>query len=246
MLRCVIVDDEPLAVQLLENYVRRTDFLTLAGSWNDPVKALAQIRELRPELVFLDIQMPDLDGLELAAMIPEGTRVVFATAFKEYAFESYNVEALDFLLKPIRYQKFLEAAQKAQKWFALRDAATAPVRAAGVDGEHGSIFIKTDGELVKLRLDEVLYIEGMKDYVMVHLQREQKPLITHLSMKAAEGLLQGKGAFMRVHRSFIVNLDRIDSVSAGNDISINGKLIHVSDGYADEFESYISKKLFQQ
>ena len=123
MLRCVIVDDEPLAVKMLESYVMKTEFLKLVGSWNDPLEALKFIQENKPELAFFDIQMPDLDGLELAAMIPSETKVVFATAFKEYAFDSYGVDALDFLLKPIRYQKFLEAAVKARDWFEMKRAA---------------------------------------------------------------------------------------------------------------------------
>ena len=127
-LRTIIVDDEPLAVKMLEGYVARTPSLTLAGSFNDPVQALSEIRALAPEIVFLDIQMPDLDGMELSRMLPPDTRVIFTTAFKQYAFESYEVSALDFLLKPIRYQKFLEAVQKAQEWFQLKEAAAQPAQ----------------------------------------------------------------------------------------------------------------------
>ena len=233
-LRCIVVDDEPLAVKMLEGFVERTPFLELAGSFNDPVLALSEIRSLAPELVFLDIQMPDLDGMELSRMLPEGTRVVFTTAFKQYAFESYEVSALDFLLKPIRYQKFLEAAQKAQEWFALKEAAPAPA------AEKSSAFIKVDGVLRKVDFADILYVEGMKDYVMFHLSSQRQPLVTHLTMKAAEEMLP-RDRFMRIHRSFIVNLEQIKSVSAQGDLKVGDALIHVSEGYKDAFDAYLTE-----
>lgn len=240
MLKCAIVDDEPLAVKMLENYVEKTDFLTLAGSWNDSVEALKSIQDIKPELVFLDIQMPDLDGLELARMIPDGTRVVFATAFKEYAFDSYEVDALDFLLKPIRYQKFLEAANKAHEWFKMKEAAE-----KASSSKDGSVFIKTDRELVKLDMDDILYIEGMKDYVMIHTVSQDHPLVTHLTMKAAEDLLPSE-SFMRVHRSYIVNLSKIDSVNVDGDICIGDAIVRVSEAYAGIFNDFISKRLLSK
>lgn len=239
MLRCVIVDDEPLAVKLLENYVEKTDFLSLAGSWNDPVEALKFISENKPELAFFDIQMPDLDGLELAGMIPSETRVVFASAFKEYAFDSYGVDALDFLLKPVRYQKFLEAALKAREWFELKNAAN-----KNISGDEG-IFIKAEGEFIKLNLNDILYLEGMKDYVRVYAESMKQPLVTHLTMKAAEELLPPE-RFMRVHRSYIVNLSRIESVSSDGDISIGDAFIPVSDAYSKSLNAFISRTLLSK
>lgn len=233
-LRCIVVDDEPLAVKMLEGFVERTPFLELAGSYNDPVLALSEIRAQAPELVFLDIQMPDLDGMELSRMLPAETRVVFTTAFKQYAFESYEVSALDFLLKPIRYQKFLEAAQKAQEWFALKDAASS----SAVPEEKTSAFIKVDGVLRKVEFADILYVEGMRDYVMFHLSSARQPLVTHLTMKAVEDLLPSK-SFVRIHRSFIVNGTRIDSISAQGDIKVGGALLHVSEGYRDAFETFL-------
>lgn len=228
-LRCIVVDDEPLAVKMLEGFVERTPFLELAGSYNDPVLALSEIRSKAPEIVFLDIQMPDLDGMELSRMLPEGTRVIFTTAFKQYAFESYEVSALDFLLKPIRYQKFLEAAQKAQDWFAMKEASQ-----AAAAPEKTSVFIKADGVLRKVDFSDLLYVEGMKDYLMFHLRSQRQPLVTHLTMKAAEDMLP-QDRFMRIHRSFIVNLEQITSVSAQGDIKVGDALLHVSEGYKDAF-----------
>ncbi|MCR4845098.1 MAG: LytTR family DNA-binding domain-containing protein [Bacteroidales bacterium] len=232
-LRCIVVDDEPLAVKMLEGYIGRTPDLELLASFNDPVLALGEIRSLSPELVFLDIQMPDLDGMELSRMLPDGTRVIFTTAFKQYAFESYEVSALDFLLKPIRYQKFLEAVQKGREWFSLKDSA-----AAAAQPEKDWVYLKADGVLRKVEYADILYVEGMKDYLMVHLRSQRQPLVTHLTMKAAEDILPGE-SFMRIHRSFIVNLSQITSVSAQGDLKVGDTLLHVSEGYREAFDAYL-------
>ena len=243
-LNCMVVDDEPLAVKMLENFISRTSFLSLQASFTDPVAALEAIREQRPQLVFLDIQMPDLDGMELSRMLPEGTRVIFTTAFKDYAFDSYEVRALDFLLKPIRYQKFLEAAEKAQEWFELVDGAASVESGAGGGDRQDSIFVKTDGQLRKIAFSDIRYIEGMKDYVLLHLCSERRPVVTHITMKAVEELLPAD-TFMRVHRSYIVALDKIDSIGGSYDISIGDALIHVSDAYKSSFEEYLSQRMLR-
>ncbi len=240
-LRCIVVDDEPLAVRMIENYIARTPFLTLEASFTDPVQALSEIRSRRPELVFMDIQMPDLSGLELSHMVPEGTRIIFTTAFKQYAFESYEVSAVDFLLKPVRYQKFLEAAEKAQRLFGLVEAVAAATQPLPpVPPADKSIFIKTDAGMQKVFLRDILYFEGMKDYVRIHLS-EGQTLLTHITMKALEDLLPADG-FMRVHRSYIVALDRIDTVSAGGDISIGEAFIHVSESFKPAFDTWLQAR----
>ena len=235
LLRCIVVDDEPLAVKMLEGFIARTPGLELAASYNDPVQALAGIRDLAPELVFLDIQMPDLNGMELSRMLPPQTRIIFTTAFKQYAFESYEVSALDFLLKPIRYQKFVEAVQKAQEWFALKQAAE---QTPGAEAGKSAIFLKVDGAFTRIPLADILYVEGMKDYVLFHLTSQKQPLVTHLTMKAAEELLPAD-RFMRIHRSYIVSLEHIDSVTPAGDIKIGTGLLHVADAYKDAFMSRI-------
>ena len=234
-LRCFVVDDEPLAVKMLENFIERTPFLELAGSFTDPVLALSEIRTQAPQLVFLDIQMPDLSGMELSRMIPDGTRIIFTTAFKQYAFESYEVSALDFLLKPIRYQKFLEAAEKAREWFTLKEAASAAPTSA--PEAKSSTFFKVDGALRKVEYDDILFVEGMKDYVMVYLASQRQPLVTHVTMKAMEEMLPA--GFMRIHRSFIVALDKVSSVTATGDVKVGDRLLHVSDAYRDAFDTYL-------
>ena len=235
-LRCFVVDDEPLAVKMLENFIARTPFLELAASFTDPVLALSEMRTQVPDLVFLDIQMPDLSGMELSRMVPAGTRIIFTTAFKQYAFESYEVSALDFLLKPIRYQKFLEAAEKAREWFALKEAATAS--AVPAPETKTSTFFKVDGALRKVEFDDILFVEGMKDYVMVFLASQKQPLVTHVTMKGMEEMLP-EGQFMRIHRSFIVALDKVSSVSPTGDVKVGDRLLHVSDAYREAFDAYL-------
>jgi DNA-binding LytR/AlgR family response regulator len=181
--------------------------------------------------------MPDLDGLELSRMLPPETRIIFTTAFKQYAFDSYEVSALDFLLKPIRYQKFLEAAEKAREWFALKEAASASAPSASA--EKSSIFLKVDGVLQKVELSDIQYVEGMKDYVMFHLASARQPLVTHLTMKAAEDMLPPE-RFMRIHRSFIIGLSHIASVTPQADVKVGDALLHVSEGYRPAFDAYLA------
>ncbi len=245
-LRCMVVDDEPLAVKMLENFISKTSFLSLEASFTDPVAALDAIRTRQPQLVFLDIQMPDLNGMELSRMVPEGTRIIFTTAFKDYAFDSYEVSALDFLLKPIRYQKFLEAAEKARRWFELLESveSAAEQPAGSASAQQDSIFVKSEGQLRKVAFSDIRYVEGMKDYVLLHLCSEKRPLVTHITMKAVEDLLPA-GVFMRVHRSYIVALDKIESIGGSYDISIGDTLIHVSDAYKPAFEQYLSQRMLR-
>lgn len=244
-LSCIIVDDEPLAVRLLESYVSKTPFLKLSGSFTDSVEAINALKEQQPDLLFLDIQMPDLNGMELASMVPSETRVIFTTAFKEYAFESYEVNALDFLLKPIRYNKFLAAAEKARNWYELKSQASAPAAAPAeqqspavqADGNRDSVFLRIDGELRQVSFDDILYVSGMKDYVVFYLEGNRK-LVTHLTMKAVEDMLP-TASFLRVHRSYIVALRKIRSIDRNSCIYIGKEVIHVTDAYKEVFKQYL-------
>lgn len=239
-LRCIVVDDEPLAVRMLENFISRTPGLALEASFTDSVQALSVISEKRPDLVFLDIQMPDLNGLELSRMLKDPTRVVFTTAFRQYAFESYEVSALDFLLKPIRYQKFLEAIEKTRRWFDMKDAAEAQAQApAAVEDDF--VFLKADRTLHKIPFGDILYVLGMKDYVCVYIAGRKEPLVTHSTMRGMEELLPSP-RFMRVHKSYIVNVDKIESITSGSDLLVAGELIHVSDAYREAFDSFVRSR----
>ena len=232
-LSCIIVDDEPLAVKLLESFVNKTPDLELLGSYTDSVEAINAVRNLQPNLLFLDIQMPDLNGLQLAHMLPDGTRIVFTTAFKEYAFDSYEVKALDFLLKPIQYNKFFAAVEKAKEWFS--------VYSLKYKDDNSTIFLKVDGEYRQIAVSNILYVCGMKDYVMFYLDSQPKPLITHLTMKSVEDMLPSQ-QFMRVHRSYIVALDKIRKVDRYDCIYIGNEIIHVTEAYLSAFHQYFASK----
>ena len=235
-IRCMVIDDEPLAVEMVKNFILRTPFLELVDSYTDAVEALTAVRSNAADLLFLDINMPDLDGLSLAAMVPESTRIIFTTAFKEYAFDSYGVNALDFLLKPINYARFLKSAEKARQWFEMssnrQNAESTP------EMKRNTLFLRIDGELKQININQILYISGLKNYVMFYMEDLQRPLVTHLTMKAVEDMLPAND-FMRVHRSYIVALHKISSVDRNNTIHIGKEYIHVSDSYLENFSKYI-------
>lgn len=232
-LSCIIVDDEPLAVKLLESFVNKTPDLELLGSYTDSVEAINAVRNLQPNLLFLDIQMPDLNGMQLAHMLPDGTRIVFTTAFKEYAFDSYEVKALDFLLKPIQYNKFFAAVEKAKEWFSIYSLK--------YKDDNSTIFLKVDGEYRQIAVSNILYVCGMKDYVMFYLDSQPQPLITHLTMKSVEDMLPSQ-QFMRVHRSYIVAHDKIRKVDRNDCIYIGNEIIHVTEAYLSAFHQYFASK----
>ena len=247
-LTCIIVDDEPLAVRLLESFVNKTPDLQLAGSFTDSVEAINVIKELKPDLLFLDIQMPDMSGMELAHVVPAETKIIFSTAFKEYAYESYEVSALDFLLKPIRYNKFISAVEKARQWFGhklnnqnnqnnlnIQNTQKEP------HGKQETVFLRVEGEFRQVALSKIIYVCGMKDYVMFYLSDEKRPLITHLTMKSVEDMLPST-LFMRISRSYIVALDKIKSVDRNECVYIGDEIIKVTDAYHEKFISYLNSR----
>ena len=241
---CMIVDDEPLAVKLLETFVGRTADLELKGSFTDSIEALDVLAREPVDLLFLDIQMPDLNGMELAhAIDTERTRVIFTTAFKDYAFESYEVNALDFLLKPIRYIKFQAAVEKARNYFAMKESAnTAATQSSQPSSkEDDFIFLRADGELHQIALARILYVEGMKDYLKFFIEGERKPIITHMTMTAAEEMLPEAG-FMRINRSYIVSLSHIRSIDRNDCVYIGEQIIRVTEAYKEQFNQYITKR----
>jgi len=236
-LTCMIVDDEPLAVRLLESYVEKTPELKQLASYTDSITAINAIKEQKPDLLFLDIQMPNIDGMELAHSLPAETRVIFTTAFKEYAFESYEVNALDFLLKPIRYNKFLGSIEKARKLIDVQQTASQPKQ------QPNTVFIRVDGEWRNITVDQIIYVNGMKDYVMFYLDGEKKPLISHLTMKAVEEMLPSD-KFLRIHRSYIVAVDKIQKVDRNDCVYIGEEIIHIPDGYLQTFRKFLDTRSF--
>ncbi len=233
ILQCVIIDDEPLALSLLESYVKKTPFLQLAGAYPNAVKAMDDLPGKEVDLMFLDIQMPDLNGLEFSKMVSPSTRIIFTTAFGQYALEGYKVNALDYLLKPISYPDFLQAANKGLQWFELMQQ---PPKTE----EMQSIFIKSEYKLVQIELKNILYVEGLKDYVKVYEEGNPKPILSLMSMKAMENLLPSS-RFIRVHRSFIVQKDKIRIIDRGR-IVFGKTYIPVSDSYKQAFQDFLDKR----
>jgi DNA-binding LytR/AlgR family response regulator len=243
-LNCIAVDDEPLALGLVSKFIEQTPFLSLAGKYASGVDALKAIHTEKIDLIFLDIQMPDLNGMELARVLDRGTgkpRVIFTTAYNQFAFEGYKVDALDYLLKPFNYQEFLRAAQKALHYFDLLNRPATPTPAV-IDAERADenyLFLKVEYQLVRIALDEILYIESLKDYVRVELKSPGKAILSLTNLKTLQEKLPPK-RFMRVHRSFIVSLDQITSMTK-NSVQVGNKLITIGDQYKDAFAQFVGK-----
>lgn len=231
ILRCAIVDDEPLALGLLESYVNKTPFLQLSGKYSSAVQAMKELPGEEVELLFLDIQMPELNGLEFSKMVNPRTRIVFTTAFGQYAIDGYRVNALDYLLKPISYVDFLQAANKALQWYELVQQKP---------DEIDSIFVKSDYKLVQVELKKILYIEGLKDYIKIYTEDATKPILSLMSMKSMEELLP-TSRFIRVHRSYIVQKDKIRIIDRGR-IVFDKTYIPISDSYKQVFQTYLDER----
>ena len=234
-LRCAIIDDEPLALNLMESYVKKTPFLILCGKYNSAAAALNEIEEKNIELLFLDIQMPDLNGLEFSKMLQRETRVIFTTAFDQYAIEGFKVNAIDYLLKPIKYDEFLTAANKALQWFMLKKQP----QATETTFDNDFIYVKSDYKLKQIKLSDILYIEGLKDYLKIYIENESKPILSLISMKSMEDRLPSP-RFLRVHRSYIVQTSKITIIEKGQ-IIFGKTRIPISDSYKDEIFNYINR-----
>lgn len=235
-LNCFIIDDEPLALGLLEMYASKTPFLKLTGKFSSAVAAMESVLATPPDVIFLDIQMAGLNGMEFARLVPEKTRIIFTTAFEKYALESYKVNALEYLLKPFNYSDFLQAANKALQWQQINEKATTEKGINSTD----CIYVKSTYRLIQIQLNKILYIEGLKDYLKIYHEDETQPIVSHITMKAMEEMLPGN-LFMRVHRSFIVQKDKIKVVEH-NRIVFGKTYIPVSDTYKDIFQEFLDKR----
>ncbi|MFI3331217.1 MAG: LytTR family DNA-binding domain-containing protein [Rikenellaceae bacterium] len=227
-LKTIVIDDEPLALGLIESYVSKTPFLEQTASFSSAIEAVHSQELKQADLIFLDIQMPTLNGLEFSKMIDAKTRIIFTTAFHEYALDSYKVNALDYLLKPISYMDFLSSANKALDWFTLLKNSSE---------EKNFIYVKSDYKLLRIELDELLYVEGMKDYVKFYVEGTPKPIISLMNLKKAMELLSEED-FIRVSRSFIVRKDKIKVVERAR-IIIGDQAISIGDAYKEEFKKFI-------
>ena len=228
---CAIIDDEPLAAGLLESYAKKTPYLNLVGTYNSAIMAMKDLRENPVQLLFLDIQMPELSGIEFAKILPKDTKVIFTTAFPQYAIEGYKVSALDYLMKPISYDDFLKSTDKALEWFSV-------ALKQDVYRRDRFMFVKSDYKLQRICLDDILYIEGLKDYVRFYLKNGEK-VMSLMSMKKLEEYLP-KPEFLRTHRSYIVHMSETPLVDRFR-IVFGDAYIPVSDNYKEDVQNYFDQ-----
>jgi two-component system LytT family response regulator len=240
MIRCLIVDDEPLALHILEDYISKVPFMELIKSTINPIEALTLVQDGNIDLVFLDVQMPELTGIQFLRIANGKTKVILTTAYPQYALEGYELDVVDYLLKPIAFDRFFKAAQKAQGIIQPSKAAAPEVQVQQQQHDFLSdfIFVKSEHKIQKVYLHQILFIEGLKDYISIFTTAER--IITLQNMKKMEDTLPDKH-FIRVHKSYIVALNKIDS-SERSRIRIGDKIIPVGDTYRDEFFKIIDGK----
>ena len=231
MIKCIAIDDEPLALRQITEYIKNTPFLELTGTFDNAIEALTYLNENEVDLMFVDIQMPGLNGLDLVKSLKHRPEVVFITAYSEYAIDGFKLDALDYLLKPLDYSSFLKAANKALSSFKQKNNADEKLNSTL---QH--IFIKSEYKIIRIELDKIRYIEGNRGYLRFFLENS-KPVMTLLSMKKIEEKLPAS-KFIRVHRSYIVNLDKITMIERAQIIFDNVR-IPVSDQYKEQLQKYI-------
>lgn len=234
MLTVIAIDDEPLALQLITDYIQKTPGLLLAGKFENPLEAARFTGKNNIDIVFTDIQMPGLTGIEFTRSIVHGPVVIFTTAFDKYAIEGFKLDVADYLLKPFTYEEFLTSVQKAERM--IRSAAK-PADDVSPDNEF--LFLKSDYKIKRINFQSILYIEGLKEYVRVYTIHSDKPVLSLSSLKILEKKLPA-GRFMRVHRSFIVNLEKIETIDRSR-IVFGKTYIPIGDQYRDRFQEFLNK-----
>ncbi len=238
-LRTIVIDDEPLAAMLLEGYVEKTPFLELIATFSTAVEAMNSEQIASADLLLLDIQMPMLTGLEFSKMVDPRTRIIFTTAFNQYAIDSYKVNALDYLLKPISYADFLGAAQKAVDWFDLKSQAQASQVEVPITPHESidSIYVKSEYKLLRIELSKLIYVEGLKDYVKFQVEGEDRQILSLMNIKRVEEILP-QNQFIRVHRSFIVRKDKIRVIERSR-IVFGSEVIPIGENYKSTLQEYL-------
>jgi DNA-binding LytR/AlgR family response regulator len=233
-IRCIAIDDEAPALTLMENFAGKIPFLKMEATFTNPSRALEYIQAEQPELVFLDINMPDIKGTEFAKSLPTGTLFIFCTAYNEFAVEGFELKALDYLVKPFSFERFLAAVCQAQEQLMLRQKS-----AEGAD-VNDFIFIRSEYSQVKLKIADIQFVEGLKDYIKVYSTGNPKPLLSLQSLRSLEEILP-MNKFCRVHRSFIVNLDFVDSIQR-NIVNIGNREIPIGSQFKEDLTRIIDRK----
>ena len=231
IITCAIIDDEPLAAGLLESYVKKTPYLSLQGTYNSAIQAMKNLREDPVQLLFLDVQMPELSGLEFSKVLPKSIKVIFTTAFSQYALDGFKANALDYLLKPISYEDFLKSTDKAYEWFSI-------CMKQDVYKRDRFMLVKSDYKLLRVGLDDILYIEGEKDYVSFVMKNGEK-VMSLMSMKKLDDFLP-KPEFLRTHRSYIVHMPEVQLVDRFR-IVFGDVYVPISENYKEEVLAYLNQ-----
>src|SRR5687768_12960628 len=238
MIKCLAVDDEALSLDLLEDNIRQVPFLQLVKRCRNAYEAMDVLRQESIDLIFLDIQMPGVTGTQFLQSLTHKPVVIFITAFKKYALEGFELDVLDYLVKPVTFERFLRAVNKAADFCTLKkQGAQAPV----AQSTNDYVFVNVEYSLVKIALQEITHIESLSDYIKIYLQQNDKPVITKLPMKSLADKLP-PARFVRVHKSFMIALDKISSIRK-NRVYINTHIIPISDFYKEELLKAISHKL---
>jgi len=234
MISVIAIDDEPLALKLITGYIEKTPVLKLLGKFENPLEAARFLAENQVDLIFTDIHMPDLSGIEFTRAMEKGPKVIFTTAYDKYALEGYKLDIVDYLLKPFSYEEFLRSVQKVSRLTRLEKSS-----ATSIEANDEFLFLKSDYKIRRINFNDILYVEGLKDYVKVFITNAPKPILSLSSLKLLEGKLPGD-KFMRVHRSYIVNLGKIDTIERSR--IVFGKIyIPVGDQYKDKFQEYLDR-----
>ncbi|MGZ8557339.1 MAG: LytR/AlgR family response regulator transcription factor [Chitinophagaceae bacterium] len=236
MLNCIIIDDEPLARKGLKEYINDIDFLNLAGEFDNPLKAMELISRAEVHLLFLDIQMPKITGIDFFKTLPNAPPVIFTTAYPQYALEGFELNALDYLVKPISFDRFFKAVLKAKEYYEVREKNTADAATSS----HGYFFIKAENKLVKIFLDDILFAEALQNYVVIHTK--DKKYLTYLTFKSVEEYLPAD-RFIKTHKSFIISAGKTESIE-GNNIRIGSHDIPISRNLKEEVMEKLLKGKF--
>lgn len=233
MMRCIAVDDESLALDLLEDNIRKVPFLTLVQRCKNAFEAHEAVMKENVDLMFLDIQMPGISGVQFLQSIVNPPLVIFITAYEQFALQGFNLDVVDYLLKPVSFDRFLKAANKAHELSTLKSSVP-----SNASSEY--LFVNSEYNLVKINVRDIIYIEGLKDYIKIFIMNATRPIITRLSMKSIEEKLPAD-RYVRVHKSFIISIDRIISIRKGK-ISINNVHVPISEHYKENLYKFIDPK----
>jgi len=236
MIKCIAIDDEPLALRQIDSYMAKVPYLEKVALCHSASEAAKVLSSTAVDLMFVDINMPDLTGMDFVKSLDNPPMVVFTTAYSEYALEGFKVDAIDYLLKPFGFEDFQKSAAKAKKLYDQANAVSAV--SAPVDD---ALFFKTDYKVVRVPMDKILLVEGMSEYLKIHIEGEKEPVIVLLSMKKLQERLPSD-KFMRIHKSYIIALSKIREVTKGRVVMTGGYSIPIGDMYKDEFNSYLDSK----